>query len=139
MTQAGYSGKPVAAKLGLKTGIRVGLHDAPPNYEALLGDIPDGVVFDRALARPPYAFIHAFAAQRADLQAAFPMLHAALSSNGALWISWPKGASKLPTDLTENVIREIGLANGLVDVKVIAVDSVWSGLKFVFRLSDRPS
>jgi hypothetical protein len=83
--------------------------------------------------------VQAFATGRAELESAFPVLKLALHEAGALWISWPKRASGVQTDLTENVVREVGLQNGLVDVKVISVDQTWSGLKFVYRLRDRPA
>ncbi len=82
-------------------------------------------------------FIQFFTREKSVLETAFPKLRKRLAANGSLWISWPKGAAKIETDLNENVVREIGLKNGLVDVKVCAVDDVWSGLKFVFRLKDR--
>jgi len=82
-------------------------------------------------------FIHFFATRRRQLEQKFAALKKALAKDGMLWISWPKGSSGVATDLNENVVREIGLARGLVDVKVCAIDSVWSGLKFVYRLRDR--
>jgi hypothetical protein len=84
-----------------------------------------------------HPFIHCFATAQRTLAAQFPLLERALAPAGTLWISWPKGASGAATDLTENVVREMGLASGLVDVKVCAVDATWSGLKFVRRLKDR--
>jgi hypothetical protein len=85
----------------------------------------------------PLDFIQFFSSRRSHLDEQFPKLKASLSPSGMLWVSWPKGSSGVPTDLTENVVRDIGLTNGLVDVKVCAVDETWSGLKFVFRLKDR--
>jgi hypothetical protein len=82
-------------------------------------------------------FIHLFTTEKSDLKRTFPSLRKALAQNGVLWISWPKGASKVQTDVNENIVRDIGLENNLVDVKVCAVDEIWSGLKFVFRLKDR--
>lgn len=131
MNSAGYSKRSLADKLGLKPGMRVAILGAPVGYSSL-----DGV----ALVDPPahpLDFAHLFAARRADLDAAFPALKAALAPTGMIWISWPKKAAKLPTDLDENLIREIGLALGLVDVKIAAVDDTWSALKFVYRLKDR--
>ena len=138
---AGYSGKPLIEKLGIKPGLTVAFVDTPENYAALLGDLPmDVTVAD--LRRGHIDFIHFFAASRQALEARFSDLKAALAPNGSLWVSWPKatakGSAKLPTDLSENAVREIGLANGLVDVKVAAIDATWSGLKFVYRLEDRP-
>jgi len=87
--------------------------------------------------KSPLDFIHFFTKLRGELENKFPILKQELSQDGILWISWPKGSSKVETDLNENVVREIGLKNGLVDVKVTNVDQIWSGLKFVYRLKDR--
>ncbi len=128
---AGYSKRPLADKLGLKAGMRVAVINAPEGYPAL-----DAVeVVD--LPAEKLDFIHFFTKSRAELDAQFPKLKAALAVAGTLWISWPKKAAKIETDLDENIIRETGLAMGLVDVKVAAIDAVWSGLKFVYRLKDR--
>ena|SRR5215831_2643228 len=126
---AGYSGTPLHKKLGFKPGMRVHLIRAV--YKA-----PAGVT---ALSKPagPLDFIHVFTTEKADLEDRFGALMKGLAPAGMLWVSWPKGASKVMTDLNENVVREIGLKAGLVDVKVCAVDDVWSGLKFVRRLRDR--
>lgn len=136
---AGYSGKPLAAKLGIKPGMHVVLLGAPEHFAGLLAPLPDGVVVVHGLAGIAGApFIHFFSTQRAELEPAFAALKAALTPAGMLWISWPKRASRVPTDLDENVIRAVGLAHGLVDVKVAAVDDTWSALKFVYRKVDRP-
>jgi hypothetical protein len=132
----GYSGKPLAVKLGLKPGMRVALRHTPGDYERLLGPLPPGVELAHGL-EAPCDLIHAFYIQRSGLQHDFPRLKQALATAGSLWISWPKKSSNVESDLDENVIREIGLANGLVDVKVAAVDATWSALKFVRRLKDR--
>ncbi len=108
----------------------------PSDYPSTLGPLPKNATTVEKL-RGPLDFIHLFTGSREELEAEFPRLKAALSPGGLLWISWPKGASKVKTDLNENVVREIGLANGLVDVKVAAIDATWSGLKFVYRLQDR--
>ncbi len=136
---AGYSGKPLAAKLGIKTGMTVTAIAAPPQYRALLGPLPGGTRVATRLTRGRGAleFIHCFATARRMLATRFATLEHALAPAGALWVSWPKGSSGVATDLTENVVREIGLASGLVDVKVCAVDHTWSALKFVRRLKDR--
>ena len=134
---AGYSTRSLAAKLGLRPGARAWLINAPPGYRDLLAPLPPGVQFVEAAA-PGLDFIQCFSRERIDLESRFPGFMAALAPAGALWISWPKRAARTPTDLDENVIREIGLRCGLVDVKVAAVDAVWSGLKFVYRLRDRP-
>lgn len=133
---AGYSGKPLAQKLGVKPGIRLVILNAPPGYEATLGKLPDGVEHATEFSGQ-FDFIHFFTTERTSLEEVFPNLKAGLRQTGMLWVSWPKKASKIPTDLDENIIRDIGLRNGLVDVKVAAVDERWSGLKFVYRLKDR--
>lgn len=136
---AGYSGKPLAAKLGIRPGMRVILLGAPEQFAALLAPLPDGVSIVHNLddvAGTPY--IHYFTTQSEALRIDFAALKEALAPDGMLWISWPKRASKVTTDLDENVIRATGLAHGLVDVKVAAVDETWSALKFVYRTADRP-
>lgn len=133
---AGYSKTPLLKKLGIKPGSRLIILNAPENYAQTLGELPENVTVAAALSGP-LDFIHFFATRRDALAAEFPRLKQALDPAGMLWISWPKRAAKVETDLTEDIIRAIGLDNGLVDVKVAAVDEVWSGLKFVFRLKDR--
>ena len=133
---AGYSQKPLAGKLGIKDGFSIAILNAPKNYPATLGRLPANVKVGKRL-RPPQDLIQFFCRARRDLEEQFPALKSALAQNGSLWISWPKGSSKVETDLNENVVRDIGLKHGLVDVKVCAVDETWSGLKFVFRLKDR--
>jgi hypothetical protein len=132
----GYSGTPLIKKLGIKSGLRLIFINAPGNYDKTLGGLPNDVEV-KAKLENPMDFIQFFTRARAELETQFPILMAALSHSGMLWISWPKKASKIPTDLNEDIIREIGLENGLVDVKVCAVDEVWSGLKFVYRVKDR--
>jgi hypothetical protein len=133
---AGYSKRSLADKLGIKAGTRVVALQAPPRYAALLGTLPRGASLHSRLPASS-GFIHRFARRRNELAADFPRLAQALADDGTLWISWPKQASGVDTDLDENIIRDIGLAQGLVDVKVCAVDDVWSGLKFVRRLGNR--
>ncbi len=133
---AGYSKTPLIKKLGLKAGFRLIILNAPENYEQTLGELPENVSVADTLTGP-LDFIHFFTTRRDALVAEFPHLKQALAPAGLLWISWPKRTSKVATDLTEDIIRAIGLENGLVDVKVAAVDEVWSGLKFVYRLKDR--
>jgi hypothetical protein len=133
---AGYSKRSLVDKLGIKGAQKVHLGNAPRDYRKTLGPMPDGVIVAKSLDGP-CDFIQFFAREKAALESAFPDLKKHLAKSGALWISWPKGASKARTDLNENLVREIGLHYGLVDVKVCAVDDVWSGLKFVFRLKDR--
>lgn len=133
---AGYSQTPLIKKLGLKEGSRIIILNAPENYSQTLGELPPAVFVADTLTGP-LDFIHFFTTRREALAAEFPRLKQTLAPNGMLWISWPKRSSKVETDLTEDIIRAIGLENGLVDVKVAAVDEVWSGLKFVYRLKDR--
>ena len=120
-------------------GVTVVAIDAPRGYRALLGPLPPGARLEtRAGAgRGPRDFIHCFATARRALAARFPRLERALAPAGILWVSWPKRTSHVATNITETAVREIGLANGLVDVKVCAVDATWSGLKFVRRMKDR--
>jgi hypothetical protein len=133
---AGYSGTPLPRKLGIKPGARLALLGAPAGFERTLGALPEGVQL-RSTARAPLDVVVSFHTQRAEVAAHFARLAAALTPAGGLWIAWPKRGSALPTDLTENVIREIGLAVGLVDNKVCAIDETWSGLRFVRRVRDR--
>jgi len=128
---AGYSGTPLDQKLGIKPASRVALIAAPDHVVRTLGVPP------RA-ARGPLDVIVFFTTARAALARRFGTLARALTPAGGLWIAWPKRSSGLATDLTENVVREIGLAAGLVDNKVCAIDDTWSGLRFVIRLKDRP-
>lgn len=132
-SSAGYSTRSLADKLGLKQGAVRAIIEAPAGFDMLLGTTE----FDTELDQDSYDFIQFFGTSSLALRNVFPVLSKRLKSNGMLWISWPKKSSGEPTDLTEDRIREIGLANGLVDVKVCAVDEKWSGLKFVYRLKDR--
>ena len=131
---AGYSGTPLVAKLGIKPGSRLQFVDPPANISTLIGSLPDGT---RTTARGSLDFAMLFVKKRSELVKRFGKLRDRLEAHGTLWVSWPKKASRVATDLTENVVREVGLAEGLVDVKVCAVDETWSGLKFVRRLKDR--
>lgn len=138
---AGYSQRPLIAKLGIKAGQRIAILNAPPDYAATLGPLPAQMNYADELSEH-LAFIQFFTTSRQELDRAFPRLKAALAPNGMLWISWPKrtaknAAGKIASDVDENAVRAIGLAHGLVDVKVAAVDAVWSGLKFVYRVQDR--
>ncbi|MDE2951740.1 MAG: DUF3052 domain-containing protein [Chloroflexota bacterium] len=134
---AGYSSTPLQKKLGIKSGYRMALLGAPARYRDLLGDLPAGIAIDEALCGAGYDFLQAFYVERAEYEAAFPALKAAIHKDGMIWISWYKKAARVPTDITENVVREIALAGGLVDVKVAAIDAQWSGLKLVYRRRDR--
>jgi len=133
---AGYSKRFLVDKLGIKEGYRVAIVGAPPHYATTLGTLPPGVKPGRRIHREK-DFFHFFTVSRRELEQTFPALKSCLAQSGMLWISWPKGSSGVATDLNENVVREIGLRNGLVDVKVCAVDETWSGLKFVYRVKDR--
>jgi hypothetical protein len=133
---AGYSGTPLAKKLGIKEGHRLAFVGAPKDYRVLLGELPRGITWSDELAGT-LDLIQLFAGSRADLEAVFLQAIEHLAMAGALWVSWPKRSSGVATDLDENVVRGIGLSLGVVDVKVCAVDETWSGLKFVRRLKDR--
>ncbi len=135
--QAGYSTRTLSAKLGLKPGDRAAILSAPGNYLATLGELPPQVKILGGRAGQ-LDFIQLFARSRAELERSFAKAASRLKSDGMLWVSWPKKSSPLAGDLTENIVREIGLSVGLVDVKVAAIDYDWSGLKFVYRLKDRP-
>src|SRR5256885_878703 len=132
---AGDSGKRLVAKLGVKSGATIAILGAPRGYERPLGKLPPGRRSPHA-ARPP-DLVQLCTREKEALERGFAALAQSLAPAGMLWISWPKKASGVATDLTEDVIRAIGLAHGLVDVKVAAVDEVWSGLKFVRRVKDR--
>ena len=131
---AGYSGTPLPKKLGIKPGHRLMLLAAPEEFT--LGDLPEDVTVSRR-ARGKADVIVSFHTDRADLARRMPTLRNAMEPAAGLWIAWPKRASKVPTDLTEDVVRELALANVLVDTKVAALDEKWSGLRLVIRLRDR--
>lgn len=132
----GYSNTKLIDKLGVKPGFRIYIKNAPENYFEMLGKLPDGIQLNKKICHDT-DFIHFFTMQRSALEKNFLIFKSRLSKSGLLWISWPKNSSGVKTDLSENIIREIGLRTGLVDVKVCAIDEIWSGLKFVFRLKDR--
>jgi hypothetical protein len=133
---AGYSGTPLPKKLGIKEEHRVALLDAPDDIERLLGDLPPGVTVLRS-ARAPLDVVVWFVTERRILERRLPELAQRLDRAGGLWICWPKKASGVATDVTENVARDAALALGLVDNKVCAIDETWSGLRIVYRLRDR--
>jgi hypothetical protein len=135
---AGYSGTPLAKKLGIKSGSNVFVEGAPMDYEDLLTPIPAGVNVQPAVSFST-DIVHLFATSKANLAEALKRTVPHLRPDAALWISWPKKASKVPTDITEDTIRDLALPLGLVDIKVCAVDNVWSGLKLVIRKENRPS
>lgn len=132
----GYAGTLLLAKLGLKAGFRARIVGAPDHYWVLLGPLPPSVTLVDD-GTHELDFIHCFTSTQDELAEQFPALHAQLGQRGMLWISWPKTAAKVATDLNDNIVRDIGLRSGLVDVKVCALDAQWSGLKFVRRQKDR--
>lgn len=129
---AGYSGTPLARKLGIKTGFRVRTSSAPPNYAKLLEPIPADVTISPSI-RSRIDIWHAFTTSRQDLERALPRMMQGIVRDGCIWISWPKKAAGIATTVDGNVIRKLALPLGLVDVKVCAVDDTWSGLKLVIR------
>jgi hypothetical protein len=134
----GYSGTPLAKKLGIKPAHRVALVNAPTDFERTLDALPDDVTMARAIrGSRPIDVIIFFPKNAADLDDRFPTLAARLPKAGGLWIAWPKKASKIPTDLSDDVVRTTGLAHKLVDNKVCAISDTHSGLRFVYRLKDR--
>jgi len=133
---AGYSGTPLIKKLGIKSGFNVAFLNLPPNFSVEM-DLPPDVTLDPT-GEEPLDFAMLFVKRERDLQKHFQQYAAKLKPTGMLWVSWPKKRSGVQTDLLFTNVQAIGLAAGLVDVKVCAVDDVWSGLKFVFRLKDRP-
>jgi len=132
---AGYSGTPLPQKLGLKPAMRMLALHAPPHFRALLPGAPADLVWLARLA--PFDCALAFAKSASELRAMFGKLEPRLSQDGMIWIAWPKKAAGVKTDLDENLVRNIGLDTGLVDVKVCAIDITWSALKFVRRVRDR--
>lgn len=129
--------KPLVKRLGIRENSTILVVNAPSNYFDFLGQLPKGALVVTDDSNGQYDFVHFFARNRAELERRFPILKNRLSPRGALWVSWSKASSGVHTDLNENRVREVGLANSMVDVKVVAVDVSWSGLKFVFRLRER--
>jgi len=138
MANAGYSGTPLAKKLGIKPGFNIRLIQQPDYYFQLFSDWPEAVSILQDTKSKKH-LIHYFVVQARELQQQLPLLKKELEQNGILWISWYKKAAKMPTDITEDFIRQLALNNGLVDVKVCAVDEYWSGLKLVIPVRDRIS
>lgn len=134
--QAGYFNAGLVKKLGIKPGFKIRLIDQPEHYFDLLEALPADTEF---FEEPKHGvdFIHYFIQQASGLEKVLPALKTEIVSNGMIWVSWPKKAAKVPTDVTEDVIRKVALSIGLVDVKVCAVDAVWSGLKLVIRVKDQ--
>src|SRR5829696_4333902 len=129
---AGYSGTPLARKLGIKEGSRVALLGAPEGFDDELAPLPDGVRVLRRLG-PNLDVAVLFVTERRELERRFPPVAKAVFPAGGFWVAWPKRASKVRTDLTEDVLRDVGLPQGLVDNNVCAVTEIWSGLRFVWR------
>jgi hypothetical protein len=134
---SGYSGVPLARKLGIGAGCRLYLRDAPLNHVALLAPLPAGVRVVRRIG-PDTDVIHLFATRRAVLARALRASLSAMRADATIWVSWPKKSSGVDSELTEDTVRELALPLGLVDVKVCAVDATWSGLKLVVRKAARP-
>lgn len=132
----GYSGTPLAKKLGIKNGFKIRLVNQPDYYFQLFNDMPENIriLTDKKTKKN---LIHYFTKQAKDLYKDISFLKSEIEANGMIWISWPKKASKVPTDITEDVVRELALTKGLVDIKVCAVDEIWSGLKLVIPVKDR--
>jgi hypothetical protein len=130
--RTGYSGTPLAKKLGITANCRVFAKDAPSDYIQRLEPVPAGVLFEVADSQAT-DIVHVFARHKAKLQVELRDLRSSIKPNGVVWVSWPKKASKVPTDITEDTIRELALPLGFVDVKVCAVSEIWSGLKLVIR------
>jgi hypothetical protein len=129
---AGYSGKPLWSKLGVRAGSVVHVKDAPPDYRDLLEPLPEGVTFVARMSSTT-DLVHVFSANKAELATWLRRCRSTLRPTAVLWVSWPKKSAKMPTDITEDTIRELALPLGFVDVKVCAVSEVWSGLKLVVR------
>ncbi len=136
---AGYSGTPLAKKLGVKEGAKLLLLNAPEGMADWLAPLPVGMRLKHRPAKDGAQDVIVFFTREAgELSRRFADLAGALQPAGGLWVAWPKKASKVPTDLNDGVVRKIGLAAGLVDNKVCAISEIWSGLRFVYRLKDRP-
>ncbi len=136
--QAGYSGTPLPRKLGIGDGDEIALIGAPERFEDTLGDLPDVASVHTDLAdEARYDVIVTFITQRAELEAELPRLRGRMAPTCGLWIAWPKRSSRVPTDMTDQVIRDVALPTGLVDNKVCAIDDTWSGLRLVIRRENR--
>ena len=136
MAQAGYSGRSLADKLGVKPGMRLLSIGAPRGYASWVAPLPDGAKIVRAVGAEPTA-VHIFATKKVDLVKHLRALRHVIAQDGMVWVSWPKKSSGVATNITEDTIREVGLPMGYVDIKVCAVTDVWSGLKLVIRKSER--
>jgi hypothetical protein len=138
VTANGYSGTPLPRKLGIGDGARVAIVAPPPDFDGVLGSLPDGVHVSHQ-ARGRCDVILFFVTRRAELSRRFPAFVRALVTDGGLWVAWPKRTSGVATDLSFEVVQTIGLDTGLVDNKVCAINQIWSGLRFVHRVEDRPT
>jgi hypothetical protein len=136
---AGYSGTPLAQKLGIKEGHRVVLLGAPPKFAATLEPLPPVVIATALRGTAIADVVVLFVTRRAELEQRLASVRAALDPAGGFWVAWPKKASKVPTDITEQTIRDVALPTGLVDNKVCAIDETWSGLRLVIRKELRPA
>ena len=132
---AGYSGTPLAKKLGMKEGFRISLINAPEHYFELFTDLPANLYFENENEKVD--LIHFFTKSKDEYMTLLPELKERIKSNGIIWASWPKKSSKVPTDITEDTIRDFAIKTGLVDIKVCAVDETWSGLKLVIPVKNR--
>ena len=135
-TMAGYSGTPLIKKLGMKEGFSIALVGAPQGFRKELGTLPDKVKITPSVMKS-LDLIMFFVHSKLDLEQKFSALAANLSANGMFWVAWPKKSSGVTTDLSFEIVQRVGLVAGLVDVKICAVNEIWSGLKFVYRLKDR--
>jgi hypothetical protein len=133
---AGYSGTPLARKLGFKPGLRIAAVGAPPNYQKLLAPLPEGVDIGARVGKTTDV-VHLFTTSKAELAKKLEAWLKLLPVDAAIWVSWPKKTAKVPSDITEDTIRAVALPLGLVDIKVCAVDETWSGLKLVLRTEKR--
>jgi hypothetical protein len=131
-TTAGYSGTPLAKKLGIKASMHVAIMDVPSDYRASLEPLPEHVVFEGKVGSHTQ-LVHVFVTRKEELAKALRILRKTLNPEASIWVSWPKKASKVATTVTEDVIRELALPLGFVDIKVCAVSEIWSGLKLVVR------
>lgn len=136
MSTAGYSSTPLIKKLGIKAEFVLKFINIPENYFELLGPLPEDIILQQG-SKPPKDFIHFFTKSDQELKQLLPSLKKEIKPNGMIWVSWPKKSSKIQTDLSENDIRNLALEIGLVDIKVCAIDHIWSGLKLVIPVKDR--
>ena len=133
---AGYSGTPLASKLGIKPGTALHVVNAPDDYLQLVAPLPDGTRF---VSKPSNGtdIVHVFTTRKAELQAMLRLCRERLAPTAVVWVSWPKKAAKVPTDITEDTVREVAFPLGMVDTKVCAISDIWSGLRVVTRVENR--